>query len=194
MPSMTIPLCQDAAPAWPEAAEAFCPDPALNASLRFEMEPPPLDVISDAEADALIDRLASLDERQRRIRAQADAMCRDIERQRQSVLYAHETDLRAWAMSKLRGNRRTVKRLVGSVSFRTVPGRALIVDPTRALDWCREYLPAAIKETVDPKAVLTGETDADGVPAVPPGVEWVPARETFAVRGVTAAERTDDDE
>ena len=155
-------------------------------------------VLTDAEADELIDRLATLDERQRRIKTQAEAMCRDLDRQRERILFAHETNLRAWANFKLRGRSRTVKRLIGSVSFRTVPGRVSLANPEEALEWCRQWCPEAIRETVDAKRVApidepdpeTGEI----ITTVPPGFEWMPPRETFTVKGVRTETEDSDDE
>lgn len=192
----------------PETAAAFERMGATN--MRFEMleterEAPPVEemvtsaetrLISDAQADSLIDRLASMDERQRRIKAQADAMCREIDNERKSLLFKHEADLREWTMSKLKGKSRSVKRLVGTCAFRTVPGRVVVTDPDEALAFCRQWLPEAIRETVDVKALSplpeidpeTGEITQ----TVPTGCEWVPARETFTVRGVKT-EGSDDE-
>jgi hypothetical protein len=170
---------------WKEWAEGFDPDHRTNGNLPPPMEPePPVDLISDAEADRLIDRLASFDERRRRYRAQAEARCRDVDNEEKHLLFVHGTELREWTRSKLRGKSRSVKRPTGTAGFRTVPAHATIFDHAAALAYCEEHLPGAIKPTVDPKKVLTGETGIDGKPLLPPGVEWVPARETFAVRGV----------
>jgi hypothetical protein len=149
-------------------------------------EPKPR-IIPDAEADRLIDRLASMDERQRRIKAQADAMCREIDNERKSLLFVHETDLREWTLSKLKGKARSVKRLVGTCAFRTVPGRVVVTNPDEALAFCRQWLPEAIRETVDVKALSSIEdidqNTGEIVRTVPTGCEWVPSRETFTVKG-----------
>lgn len=172
-----------------------------NTAARFERlemqrEAPPVaetmsalaqTIISDAKADSLIDALASMDERQRRIKAQADAMCREIDNERKSLLFKHETDLREWALSNLKGKARSVKRLVGTAAFRTVPGRVVVTSPDDALAYCRQWLPEAIRETVDVKAISPVDDIDQGtgeiVKTVPAGCEWIPSRETFTIRG-----------
>lgn len=213
------------ADAFPEGVD---PDPKTNPAVRGQMlevevdwdadhqqpvvqclteadpfhDPDASPTLTDAEADTLIDRLASFDERQRRIRAQAEAMCKDIDRQRQGVLYKHETALREWTARKLRGKSRSVKRLVGSIGFRTVPGRMTVhaLDYDRALAWAKANLPEAVKETVDLKAVKPVEdyhpdTGEVGLRPPAPCFQWQPERESFFVKGSrTAAEGEADDD
>jgi hypothetical protein len=175
------PFVYDEAKEWPNGVPAYEPAPRI---------------IPDDEADRLIDRLASMDERQRRIKAQADAMIREIDNERKGLLFKHETDLREWALSKLKGKARSVKRLVGTCAFRTVPGRVVVTNPDDALAYCRQWLPEAIRETVDVKALQpvadidpeTGEIKQ----TVPTGCEWVPSRETFTVRGAKTEDSDDE--
>lgn len=190
------------------------PPPSRFDHLEMEREAPPVvvsaaeaaaitagmiasTVISDAKADSLIDALASMDERQRRIKAQAEAMCREIDNERKGLLFVHETDLREWCQSKLKGKARSVKRLVGTVGFRTVPGRVVVTDPDAALEWCRTYNRDAIREALDPKKLLahddldieTGEL----VKRTGQGCEWVAERTSFYVKGCKAESEVDDE-
>ena len=176
------PFVYDEAKEWPNGVPAWEPGPRI---------------IPDDEADRLIDRLASMDERQRRIKVQADAMCREIDNERKSLLFVHETDLREWTLSKLKGKARSVKRLVGTCSFRTVPGRVVVTDPDAALDYCRQWLPEAIRETVDVKAIVPADdidqNTGEIVKSLPAGCQWVPERETFAIKGCKPESEAEDE-
>lgn len=146
-----------------------------------------LQPLTDPEADHLIDRLASMDEREARIKRQAEALCREIAHQRDGLLFQHGDRLREWTARHLYGKKRSVRRLVGTCGFRTNPGRVVVTDGEAAKDWARVYCPSALRETLDAKALpvekaADPETGEERV-TPPPGCEWVAERESFFVRG-----------
>lgn len=159
-------------------------------------ELPPL---TDAEAHYVIRRLARIDGELGALKANYEALRRDLEREREHVLAGDGARLREWTAAQLRGRRRSVRTLAGVAGFRTVPARLTVVDAGAVLAWARTAAPEALRETVDAGALggperfrqVDGETGEVGY-APPPGIEITPARETFYVKAGGAAESEGD--
>lgn len=89
-------------------------------------------------------------------------------------------ELEAWGRQNLPANKRSIVLQSGKLEFRTKPARFALVRPEEALPWAKAHLPEAVvvKESVSADALTkyaqTGE--------VPPGVELIPAGETFKIR------------
>jgi hypothetical protein len=134
-----------------------------------------------AKANWYLRRLANIEAEQRRVRAQAAAIVRQLENDAERLRYLYEGELAEYVRQKLStsGNRRkSVHFLQGTAGFRTVPAAIRVTDTLAALDYATRCLPEAVKtqQVLDAARYrkLVEETRE-----LLPGVEVTPEHETF---------------
>jgi hypothetical protein len=138
---------------------------------------------SDGAANWYLRKLANIEAEQRRVRAQAEAIVKQLEADAERLRYLYEGELEEFVRQKLStsgSRRKSVHFLQGTAGFRTVPKCIRIADTLAALDYAIRCLPEAVKmqavlDTAGYRQVVeeTGE--------MLPGVEVVPASESFRV-------------
>lgn len=89
-------------------------------------------------------------------------------------------ELETWGRQNLPANRRSIVLRSGKLEFRTKPARFALVRPDEALPWAKAHLPEAVvvKESVSADALTRYAQSGE----VPPGVELIPAGETFKIK------------
>lgn len=143
-------------------------------------------VDSEGAAVWVVDKLLSYEERQARLNEQYLAMTDALKRDRERFERRFLGELQAWFEDQPKKGK-SLRLLTGTLAVRTVRGGPRVVDEAAVFEWAEVDLPDAIKtQTVrklDKDAVRehvreTGE--------VVPGVELVPDRESFSVKGPKA--------
>ena len=142
-------------------------------------------VVNDDTAAWVAGKLVSYDEEEQRIELQAQRLIEKVRSRRRGFEARFLDELRRYCDERLGDHRtRTLSLLTGDCCFRKIPGGVRVVDKVLTQAWADERLPTAIatkvvKTLIDSEikehARVTGE--------LPPGVEVVPDRETFVVKG-----------
>lgn len=159
------------------------------------------DALTDEEAHRVIRRLARIRDEQVRVKAQCEAILRDLKREEEGVLFRHEILLQSWTAAQLRGRARSKKTPWGTVGFRKVPATVRVVDAEESMVWAADH-DVRFLETIARFDVATFKHHLDDFRRVdpetgevryeaPPGVEIVPERDVFRV---TTAKGTADDD
>lgn len=130
-----------------------------------------------------------------RIKAQAAAMIRDLEREEERLDWRYAEQAEAVLRTQLATRRgKSLKLLTGTVGVRKVAGRVTVLDDAALQDAIRTQAPhlqEAITTRVDPKRLsqlvkVIGDTayrpDAGEAQDLLPGLGIVPERETFYVK------------
>lgn len=143
----------------------------------------PFRIDSEERAAWVVDKLLSYDERLERLDAQYKRTRARLVADREAFEARFLVPLQQWAGHHLPRRGRTVHLLTGSLSWRTVPATAKVVEAERALAWAEEALPGAVVVTttkrLDPQA-LRAYIEAEG--EIPPGVGLVEEHDRFYVR------------
>lgn len=93
------------------------------------------------------------------IRESAELMARECERRAEHLEWKYGANLQTWlraelADSKKNGNpKKSVRLLHGVLGYRQKPAGVSVTDPTAALSWAQENLPAAVTLSLDKKAL-----------------------------------------
>ena len=139
-------------------------------------------------AEWLLRKLGNLRAERARIVAQSEALLRQLDADRDSLLHLYGGELEAWAREELQrrgGRRKTLHTLQGSLRFRNVPARLSITDERAAIDRAQqEGLPDSLytQWRLDRDAYLrhaTAHWEETG--EYLDGVESHPERETFLI-------------
>jgi phage host-nuclease inhibitor protein Gam len=140
-------------------------------------------ITSDGSANWYLRKLANIEAEQRRVKAQAEAIVRQLEAEASRLRYLYEAELEEYVREKLvtTGNRRkSVHFLQGTAGFRTVPQSVRIADTLAALDYATRCLPEAVKtQQVLDAARYRRIVEETG--ELLPGVTVVPTSEAFRV-------------
>ena len=102
---------------------------------------------SPERANWLLRKLANLDAERERVAAQASALARQIESDRNSLLHRFGSQLENFTRAELEksgGKRKSLVLLQGTVGFRTVPARIVIESAPDAIQTARLVLPGTI--------------------------------------------------
>lgn len=175
---ITGPLSGDPLTDEPDAFD----DPAAGADL------PPL---SDAEAHAIIRRLARIDDERTALTANYRTLDHELETRRDRILEVEGGRLADWTDHGLRGRKRSVRTLHGVAGFRTQPPRFVVEDERRAVEWATASEHRAAQFLVrkfDCRGIRPGEFEwldeetGEMIAGPPPGVGIVPERQAFYVK------------
>ena len=144
-------------------------------------------VDSDRAAEWILRILANNAAEKIWITAQAQEMIEALEADSASLLYRHGAELEHYCREKLaaEGNRRkSVRFLQGTCAFRWQGPAVRLKDPSAALTWCKEHLPALVACELVEKLDTDGFRDAaekirvaDG--ELLPGVEYSEGGDSF---------------
>ena len=141
--------------------------------------------VDDADSAAcVVRRIVAARQYADRVRLWADLERRRAEAEEKRLLFRFGGQLRGWAEGELRstkGRRKSVNLPGGSIGFRTVPARVLILDDQVVINWARRSCPEAVivserlvKTPISEHVQRTGE--------VPDGIELTTPHEEFFVR------------
>ena len=118
-----------------QAADGFTPDTAEKANWV-------LGLIADRRAAAA------------RIRANAELMAREQDREADALEWRFGPALQAFVRKELEGGKKKSVRLYnGVLGYRTKPAGVSVTDEAAALVWAAESLPAAVRQVLDKKAL-----------------------------------------
>ena len=170
-----------------EEAQGVAPALDLPTAPEVSEPKPAFRVDSEDSANWYLRRLATLESEKQRVQSQAALIVAQLQADAESLRFLYESDLQEWTRQELarRGNRRkSLALLQGTACFRTVPAALKISDPAAALAYAVSALPAAVgtRPTLDAEKYRAAANEALKTGQTLPGVESVPARETFAVK------------
>jgi phage host-nuclease inhibitor protein Gam len=145
-----------------------------------------------------VDKLASIEDRKARIKAQADAMVHDLERDAESLKFQFADQaqkvLRELLQQPEHAHRKSkhIKFLTGTIGLRSVPARLVVTNQAQAVQFLRTLAPEVIETRVNalafaarfkPAADQIGLTDTDtGESARVQGFMVQPTREALYVK------------
>lgn len=140
---------------------------------------------SESAANWLLSKLAAIEEEQARVKAQARKRAEELEADRNSLMGRFGPELEAWADGEAqRRRRKSVTLLQGTLAFRTTPPRLVIAELREAFEWAtangrddlirRELNAGEFREAAERTYRETGE--------LLPGVDTVPATQSFSIR------------
>lgn len=141
--------------------EAFCPAdaPGVDWVLRK---------VAAARAEAAL------------IRENAERMARACERDADTLEWKYGAAIQTWARAEIGdGKKKSIRLFHGVVGFRTRPACVSIADPAAALAHAKAFLPEAVTETLDKKA-LTARLLETGEAL--PWASFQPAEDVFYMR------------
>ncbi len=146
--------------------------------------PIPFAVDSEARAEWLLRKLATIDAEAERMKANTCERLRELQTDRDRLLHRFGEQFMAWARGEAATRRRkTVTLANGAVTFRATPARFAITNEDAAIEAARTACPAALAVAtvtrLDRNALL-GYVEATG--EVLPGVEWIPAGESVSIK------------
>jgi Bacteriophage Mu Gam like protein len=160
-----------------------------------------------------VDKLATIQDKKARVKAQAEAMIKDLDRDAESLNFQFEDQARKVLRDHLEFQRlrtRHLKFLSGTVGFRTIPARVTVGNTGKALEWLQTHAPEtllartpapdgprALEQRVNAHALAQrfkasddGLTDSgSGERLTVPGLSIEPSRERF---NLTSARDRDD--
>jgi len=140
-----------------------------------------------------VGKKADLQSKKARLKAQAEAMLRDLERTEERLDWRYSQQAEQVLRMQLTGRSKSVKFLTGTVGLRKVPGRVQVIDES-ALQQAIQALHPELGEVIVPRidtALLSrlvkveGEqafVTEDGTVLELPGLGVVPSGEKFFVR------------
>jgi hypothetical protein len=106
------------------------------------------------------------------------------QQEEQRLLFLFEDQLRCWTegeLSKLRGRGRSIALPPGTLSFRAIAARLLVVDEAKVFSWARTSCPAAVVVTEKLlKTPIMRHFEESG--ELPPGCDIAPAETAFYIR------------
>ncbi len=150
-------------------------------------EEPTFCIDSEDRANWVLQRMANVEAEKSRIKAQAAAILKQLETDRQGLEGRFGSELERWFREEVErrgGRRKSVMLLQGTGAFRTVPGGLRVCDAGLAASaanalnpdrfFRREFDPSEYRKYAKEQLETTGE--------VVPGVETVPARESFSLK------------
>lgn len=149
-------------------------------------EVPPL---TDEEAKKIIRRLARYDDEKRALKANYDALVKELDGKRDWLLGLEGKRLQVWVASQLKKGKRSTRILEGVAGFTAQGPKLKVEDPEALLTWAREHQPDAVVEVVD--VARLGKPDAYLVPdpetgekcyQPPSGVKIEPGTDRFYVK------------
>lgn len=154
---------------------------------------------SPERANWLLRKLANLDAERDRVAAQASALARQIESDRNGLLHRFGSQLENFTRQELEksgGKRKSLTLLQGTVGFRTVPPRITIENEADAIQTARLVLPGSITtETIERfdktafRAYAKERLATEG--ELLPGIGLTEAREEFSVKFPSAGKKGD---
>ena len=147
-----------------------------------QVQSDPWRITDDNRAAWAADKVLGARERLARVKASCQAMIDEAAREAQDAEAFFLPLLEEWARANPPRKGKTIRLPTGALAFRTVIGGPRLVDAKAALDWAREHTPSLIEITE--RVTITALKDyMEAVGEVPPGVEVVPDRESFDVKG-----------
>ena len=154
-------------------------------------------ITTDTAANWLLSKLATIDAEIQRVQAQAARIVKQLESDRESLLYLYQGELSAYVQAKIEANggrRRSIHFLQGTCQFRRVPAHVSLTDLSSALSHAKETgLPTFRRvekfDTEAYRALAEAKQDADGT--LLPGCEMVPEQDKFSIRFATAKAETE---
>ncbi len=171
----------------------------MNATIDTTLdELKPFTIDDEAKANWLLRKLGNIDSEVARVKAQADAIIRGLETDRERLLFLFEGQLKDLCRSMLgeNGRSKSVKFLQGTCAFRTVPAGFKLTNEMTALAFVKTTHPEAVKliERVDWEAYKQlAQSAYQSHGKLLPGVDHVPARESFLLKFPKPGETDQDD-
>ena len=108
----------------------------------------------EAGVDWVLGKIADARSRAARIRENAELMARAEERKAEALEWKYGAALQTWLRAELIGGTKKSKRLFhGVVGYRQKPASVSITNDAAAFYWAQEKLPAAVRQTLDKKAL-----------------------------------------
>lgn len=142
---------------------------------------------SQARAEWLLRKLANIEAEKARVTAQAADICKELETDRESLLFRYGLQLQQWAEEELKrrgGRKKTLRTLQGTLNFRHQGAGLRLYDADAALQHARSESLPVLKTTVslDTAAYRTlAEQRFAETGVTLPGVETTPERENFSI-------------
>ena len=142
---------------------------------------------SENAANWYLRKLANIEAEKRRVTQQAAEILRQLDADAENLRFLYDADLQEWTRQELArkgGKRKSLALLQGTACFRSVSASLKISDPAAALVHVIAIGADAIKRSIHLDAekyrALAEAALKDG--ELLPGVETVPARESFSVK------------
>lgn len=165
------------------------PTDEIPGTAEAEAERETFCIDSESAANWLLKRLANIEAEKGRVKAQAEAILRQLDSDAESLRHLYEAELQAFVRQRLAesGNRRkSVHFLQGTAGFRAGTARVVISDRQAAMDYAREHDPDGLIVTTATLATCEyralAETALTETGEVLPGTEIVPEHESFCLR------------
>lgn len=112
------------------------------------------------KADWVLGKIADARARAARVRENAEKIARAHEAEAEGLEFRFGPALQAFTQKELAGSKRKSLRLLnGVIGWRTRPASVSLVNPTAALVWAQENLPAAVTQTLDRKTLSAALLD-----------------------------------
>jgi|GEM_PF-4960777 hypothetical protein len=154
----------------------------------------PFRVKDSASADWVLSKIAAIDAEKALIQAQAEQRIKELDADRERLLFRFSGELEAFARAEAEKRRRkTITLLHGSLSLRTSPARLTIADIQDAITTAKAILPEAVStvEKLDTTAYRKyAESKLHETGEILPGCEITEASETFSIQ--TGSKRKSD--
>lgn len=143
---------------------------------------------TEDKANWLLGKLAAIDNEKARIKAQAEQRTRELDADRESLLFRFGAELEQWTRTEAeRRRRKTVTLMQGTLAFRTVPAGLRFVLPD---DYYKEIeviekaqeLGCTHMEINRSEYIKEAKTLMETTGELLPGIERVEAKESFSIR------------
>jgi hypothetical protein len=161
----------------------------MNATLNpTSDEPQPFTIDNEDKANWFLRKIANHEAEIERVKSQANSIIRALEVDKERLLFLFENQLKDLCREMLSGNgnrSKSIKFLQGSCSFRTVPEGFKLSNEMTALAFAKTTHPEAVKliERVDWEAYKQlAQSAYQNHGKLIPGVDHVPARESFLLK------------
>lgn len=146
-------------------------------------------ICDERSANWLLRKLGNIEAEQRRVQAQAEAICKSLDNDAASLRYLYGSQLEAWVRAELQrrgGRSKSLKLLQGTCSFRTVPRSLKITDEQAAKEYAQATaMPQAVEQIERLRTAVycvLARRALEETGEVLPGIEIVPERESFCTR------------
>ena len=156
----------------------------------FPLLAPRFAICDEKTAGWFLDKLAAMEEREARVKAQSATILQSLAADRERLTARFETELQEYVTHEInlryQGKKRSLPLLQGTVSLRTVPSSVRIADKGAALAYAVESATDLVRtetvtmttlDTAGYRKLFESTGDADM-----PGIEIVPARESMTIK------------
>jgi len=131
------------------------------------------------KVDWVLGKMADARARAARIRENAEKMARACDAEAEALEWRFGPALQAFARRELTGKKKSLRLFHGVIGYRTRPAGVSFTDPAAALAHAKAFLPEAVTETLDRKALASALLETGEA------VDWAsftPEEQTFYIK------------